>query len=644
MSKIVQDYMLVDQIGSGQYGTVWRAEHMKTKEHYAIKSISKKLISGQAKLEEFMSSEINALEQMNNRNIVKYYGKLCTNNNIYLIFEFCRDGTLEELLKKQRRLPEEKAALIFDQILNAFSELFRLKIMHRDLKPSNILIDNGEIKLADFGFCKKMKGEFEMTKSIVGSPIYMAPELLQGKYYCSKADIWSLGVLLYELLHGHCPYEDHSIPALLNRIKTTTLKIAPEISQELRSLLEGMLVFNSSSRISWNDLFKRLKTQGPSEKISAEWLNPSTRLETSSFLEIKQAVSTGNYSPKPSEDVDRNHYLIPLGQQRTDGLRTGSFNRAGDSYSSTNLRTDLYTQPAFPKYEFSSKETSNTQITETNLQSSKHTSKVGKSRSGQEFLEDTEDDCRSEPEPGDRELQEILKSWPLISRVNEGLRSRGLPQLPLKELSGVMLQNRRRDSEDYFEVLKARYAVKFITDKVKMLYLLDFEDAVLQNHMIFLLLKKARKYLLSAKIKVNYLDDQYLKEYILDPQQLRDYVEVETNEFDTLYSSFLKEITALVKHEPHVQVIHENIQKPFDLDDLHFKDVIKQTVEYIGLNLEENAVSVSNALLDIYILDSFIIRIVDYTEKVKLAENFINRLTNHEIGQLVAIKVELLSN
>lgn len=255
---MVQDYMLMDVIGSGQYGKVWKAQHVKTREAFAIKAISIQEISKLEKLTEFVMSEINALELMTNPNIVKYFGKLQTANNIYLIFEFCRGGTLEDLIKKEGMLAESKALAVFDQILNAFSELRRLNIMHRDLKPSNILIDNGEAKLADFGFCKKLNGEYDMTKSIVGSPIYMAPELLQGRYYCTKADIWSLGVVLYEMLHGKCPYEENSIPTLLEKIKCTELRIMPGLSLETKQLLEGMLTFNPSSRTNWSELLKRV--------------------------------------------------------------------------------------------------------------------------------------------------------------------------------------------------------------------------------------------------------------------------------------------------------------------------------------------------------------------------------------------------
>ena len=144
---------------------------------------------------------------------------------MYLIFEFCEGGTLEDKLVKEGKFGEREALKFFDMLIGSFRVLNPINVMHRDLKPCNILFDKeGILKLADFGFCKQLRGKYEMTKSIVGSPIYMAPELLQGRYYGTKADIWSLGVILYELLFGKCPFEENSIPALLDVIKRKSLQ------------------------------------------------------------------------------------------------------------------------------------------------------------------------------------------------------------------------------------------------------------------------------------------------------------------------------------------------------------------------------------------------------------------------------------
>ena len=132
---------------------------------------------------------------------------LRTSNNYYLVYEFCNGGTLAEYIKAKKRLSEEEAIKIFLQIRSAFETLSAENILHRDMKPTNILFHNGVIKVADFGFCKELLKETDMAQTMVGSPIYMAPEVLKGLIYDSRADIWSMGVILYEMLYGVCPYE-----------------------------------------------------------------------------------------------------------------------------------------------------------------------------------------------------------------------------------------------------------------------------------------------------------------------------------------------------------------------------------------------------------------------------------------------------
>jgi len=105
------------------------------------------------------------------------------------------------------RFSEEKATNYFKDLLKAFQILIKSNVMHRDIKPSNILLHNGIIKLADFGFCKPLKDARDLSQTMLGSPIYMAPEILKGEAYTIKTDIWSLGVVLYEMIFGFCPFE-----------------------------------------------------------------------------------------------------------------------------------------------------------------------------------------------------------------------------------------------------------------------------------------------------------------------------------------------------------------------------------------------------------------------------------------------------
>jgi len=213
---MIDDYHLEKMIGSGQYGKVYMATNTKTKEVVAIKCISMSKFSQVPKLEELTRNEINILSSLKNPNIIQFKEMLRTTNNMYMVYEYCNGGNLEEYLHKSRRLSEEETWKIIKQVINACFSLNKNGILHRDLKLQNILLHNSKIKVADFGFCKLLKKL--TTKTIVGSPIYMAPEILSGKPYNSKADIWSIGIIFYELLYGYCPFEERTMQRLLAKI------------------------------------------------------------------------------------------------------------------------------------------------------------------------------------------------------------------------------------------------------------------------------------------------------------------------------------------------------------------------------------------------------------------------------------------
>lgn len=147
---------------------------------------------------------------------------------------------------------------IFNQLRSAFQELYNENILHRDLKPTNILFHNGVVKLADFGFCKELLKENDMTQTMVGSPIYMAPEVLKGMIYDIRADIWSLGVILYEMLYGLCPYEESTIPKLVSLIDNTILRFPNDVvvSENVKALIKKMLTIKYRERLTPQELIK----------------------------------------------------------------------------------------------------------------------------------------------------------------------------------------------------------------------------------------------------------------------------------------------------------------------------------------------------------------------------------------------------
>jgi serine/threonine protein kinase len=168
-----------------------------------------------------------------------------------MVYEYCKGGTLEDLIYKHK-LTNEKALFYFKGLIDGFKLIAEHNILHRDIKPSNVLLHNDVIKIADFGFCKSLLMSNQMSKTMVGSPIYMAPELLRGDQYSQKADVWSLGVMLYEMLFRKCPFEEETIPRLLNLIERTNLSFpSATVDKRIHELLSGMLHKDPYRRFSW---------------------------------------------------------------------------------------------------------------------------------------------------------------------------------------------------------------------------------------------------------------------------------------------------------------------------------------------------------------------------------------------------------
>lgn len=133
-----------------------------------------------------------------------------TPNHLYMFLEFCGDGDLKDLIKKRDgRLTESEAVLYFRQIVEGFRYLSQKNIIHRDIKPANILLSEGKAKISDFGFAKCLDntGMDEAVKqTYLGTPLYMAPQILMEQEFSGKCDIWSLGMMFYEMLYGRTPW------------------------------------------------------------------------------------------------------------------------------------------------------------------------------------------------------------------------------------------------------------------------------------------------------------------------------------------------------------------------------------------------------------------------------------------------------
>ncbi|POY73774.1 putative Non-specific serine/threonine protein kinase [Rhodotorula taiwanensis] len=206
------DFRLAEKLGQGAFGSVYKALNWTTGETCAVKQIDLSHIS-EGDLPEIMS-EIDLLKNLHHPNIVQYRGYHRTSTSLYIILEYCENGSLAALVRKFGRIPESLVGLYVLQVLQGLQYLHEQGVIHRDIKGSNILATKeGSIKLADFGVATQVGGPSDTA--VVGSPYWMAPEIVDQSGAGPSSDIWSLGALILELLTTKPPYSHlDPMPAL----------------------------------------------------------------------------------------------------------------------------------------------------------------------------------------------------------------------------------------------------------------------------------------------------------------------------------------------------------------------------------------------------------------------------------------------
>lgn len=190
-------------LGKGKFGNVSLVHNKKNL--YAIKAISRKYISNQNGLVEYLLSEKNIMQLIDHPFILRYIKSLKNEKFCFFLLEFINGQNLDEFLRIKKNLRNEFETKFYTAILlYTVDYLHKKAIAHRDIKPLNLLIDsNGYLKIIDFGISKIIK---DFTHTILGTPHYMAPEILMGKGYTLASDYWSIGICMYEIFYGIYPF------------------------------------------------------------------------------------------------------------------------------------------------------------------------------------------------------------------------------------------------------------------------------------------------------------------------------------------------------------------------------------------------------------------------------------------------------
>jgi calcium-dependent protein kinase len=267
-SKPEDNYKIVNKLGKGSFGSVYKVKHKISGEIRAMKIIKNTSVDDKVGVDNVkFLKEIQVLKELEHPNIIKIFEYYVDNKNHYIISELLTGGELYETIIKCHKFNEKTAAFIMKQILSALNYLHSKGIVHRDIKPENILVQNIDkkenldeiyIKLIDFGASNFFK-ENEILKLKVGSPYYIAPEVLN-KNYNEKCDIWSAGVVLYVMLTGNFPFVGQTSQKLFENIKTGKYKADGKeweaISKEAKELIAKMLELDKNKRISASECLK----------------------------------------------------------------------------------------------------------------------------------------------------------------------------------------------------------------------------------------------------------------------------------------------------------------------------------------------------------------------------------------------------
>ncbi|OHS94820.1 AGC family protein kinase [Tritrichomonas foetus] len=249
-------YVLEEEIGSGSFGTVYSALHSQTGNKFAIKIVPKSNLESQEDEKRFQR-EINAMAYLDHPHVVHLKDFLTDDNNFYLVMDYCGGKDLQYYIQKNGKMSEEMASIVFKQIAHALMFSHSFGIAHRDLKPANIMITKFPVvKITDFGLCGILAGD-QLMKNFCGSPCYCAPECLSRVTYNGRvSDIWSLGVILYQMVTGTPPWTTNNLNVMTRQIIKGNFTVPKYVSSNCRSLIMKMMRVNPKDRITLDTILK----------------------------------------------------------------------------------------------------------------------------------------------------------------------------------------------------------------------------------------------------------------------------------------------------------------------------------------------------------------------------------------------------
>ena len=372
----IDDLTLIKFLGKGAFGEVYLSQKKNSNKYFATKRISRE-IADRPKFQKYLINELDILKSLDNPHIVKLEEVKKSKNYYYIVMEYINGGGLSECLNKyikknDKPFSEEIIQYLMRQIIEALDYIHDKNIIHRDLKLDNIMVnfDNesdkenldmmkAKVKIIDFGFAVLLKKD-NLANTAVGSPINMDPIILE-KYkgirdksttYDTKADIWSIGTVCYELLTGKAVFDAENLEDLVGKVKKGTYHVPVTSSNEVVTFLKHMLVYDSNERLSAKELlklpfltknvkdFKSIKVNKTTEKKEEKIKNKSIwDFKEEEFSNIQEAgnknenIKENNLSEAPNPEEKVNQIYL---HNNYNHLKTNEFDNNNNQQQKTN--------------------------------------------------------------------------------------------------------------------------------------------------------------------------------------------------------------------------------------------------------------------------------------------------------------------